>query len=84
MVHYLTVLISAFVLQLLDLINLFLANVSANRSKLYGNYAFPQNFNIRKLVEITVFYEVELVHFGQMITLHTLSKQNLILRKSLV
>ena len=84
MVHYLTFLISAFVLQLLDLINLFLANVSANRPKLYGNYAFPQNFNISKLVEITVFYEVELVHFGQMITLHILSKQNLILRKLLV
>ena len=33
-------------------------NFVANRPKLCGNYAFPQNFHTRKLVEITVFFAV--------------------------
>ena len=31
---------------------------TANRPKLCGNCAFPQNFHTRKLGEITVFYDV--------------------------
>lgn len=35
----------------------------ANRSKLSGNYAFPQNFHTRKLGEISAFYILLLVVF---------------------
>ena len=34
------------------------AELPVNRRKLCRNYAFPQNFHIRKLGEITVFYAV--------------------------
>ena len=34
------------------------AYFQANRPKLYGNCAFPQNFHTKKLDEITVFYAV--------------------------
>ena len=41
-------------------LNILLYNLTlAIRSRLYGNYAFPQNFHIRELDEIAVFYGVE-------------------------
>ena len=35
------------------------AKFRANRPKLCGNCAFPQNFHTKKLGEITIFFEVE-------------------------
>ena len=34
------------------------AKFLVNNPKLNGNYAFPQNFRTRKLVEISIFYAV--------------------------
>ena len=45
-------------LQQLDTLHSWHENFVANRPKLCGNYAFPQNFHTRKLVEITVFFRV--------------------------
>ena len=36
------------------------ASFRTTRPKLCGNYCFPQNFHIRKLVEITVFSAVQM------------------------
>ena len=48
-----------------------------NRPKLCGNCAFPLNFHTKKLVEITVFYAVEVKsHFQPGLLLKALTIEN--------